>query len=65
MTDMISSAFPYELKRVSLPDSEMACLDEGESDSTLWRNLTPHVAGLGRCLAPDIPGMDGSGKTPY
>jgi haloalkane dehalogenase len=30
----------------------------------LWRNIIPHVAGLGRCLAPDLIGMGQSGKSP-
>ena len=28
----------------------------------LWRNVIPHLADLGRCLAPDLIGMGESGK---
>jgi haloalkane dehalogenase len=54
-------------------DSEMAYVDEGEGDpvvflhgnptsSYLWRNVIREVLGAGRCLAPDLIGMGGSGK---
>jgi haloalkane dehalogenase len=53
----------------------MSYLDTGEGDpivflhgnptsSYLWRNIIPHVSGLGRCLAPDLIGMGQSGKAP-
>jgi haloalkane dehalogenase len=32
------------------------------TSSYLWRNVIPHVAGLGRCLAPDLIGMGDSDK---
>jgi haloalkane dehalogenase len=31
--------------------------------SHLWRNVTPHVAGRARTVAPDLIGMGASGKT--
>ena len=34
------------------------------TSSYLWRNVIPHVAGLGRCLAPDLVGMGRSGRSP-
>lgn len=34
------------------------------TSSYLWRNVIPHVAGLGRCLAPDLVGMGESGPSP-
>ncbi|MBV8054484.1 MAG: haloalkane dehalogenase, partial [Deltaproteobacteria bacterium] len=34
------------------------------TSSYLWRNVIPHLAGLGRCLAPDLAGMGQSGKAP-
>jgi len=34
------------------------------TSSYLWRNVIPHVADLGRCLAPDLVGMGDSGKSP-
>ena len=53
-------------------DSNMTYVDEGSGDaivfihgnptsSYLWRNVIPHLAGQGRCLAPDLIGMGGSG----
>ncbi len=32
------------------------------TSSYLWRNVMPHCAGLGRCLAPDLIGMGDSKK---
>jgi haloalkane dehalogenase len=32
------------------------------TSSYLWRNVIPQVAGLGRCLAPDLIGMGDSGR---
>jgi haloalkane dehalogenase len=32
--------------------------------SYLWRNVIPHVAGIGRCLAPDLVGMGQSAASP-
>ncbi|MBV8494789.1 MAG: haloalkane dehalogenase [Alphaproteobacteria bacterium] len=32
------------------------------TSSYLWRNVMPEVAGLGRCIAPDLIGMGDSGK---
>lgn len=53
----------------------MAWVDVGEGDpilllhgnptsSYLWRNVIPHLAGLGRCIAPDLIGMGDSDKLP-
>ena len=33
------------------------------TSSYLWRNVIPHLAGLGRCLAPDLIGMGESGAS--
>lgn len=61
-------------KRIVVLDSAMAYFDDegaGEAivflhgnptSSYLWRNIIPHVAGLGRCLAPDLIGMGDSGR---
>lgn len=68
----ISAADPYPRQRVAVLDSEIAYVDAGEGDpivflhgnptrSYLWRNVIPHVEGLGRCLAPDLIGMGDSG----
>jgi len=32
------------------------------TSSHLWRNVIPHVSGLGRCIAPDLIGMGDSDK---
>jgi haloalkane dehalogenase len=51
----------------------MAYVDEGDGDaivfahgnptsSYLWRNVMPHLEGLGRLVAADMVGMGGSGK---
>src|SRR5215207_6828903 len=53
----------------------MAYVEAGEGDpivflhgnpasSNLWRNVIPHLAGLGHCLAPDLIGMGDSDKLP-
>ncbi len=34
------------------------------TSSYLWRNIIPHVADLGRCIAPDLVGMGDSAKIP-
>jgi haloalkane dehalogenase len=71
----ISAADPYERKRVTVLDTEMAYVDTGSGDpivflhgnptsSYLWRNVIPHLEGQGRCLAPDLVGMGQSGKNP-
>jgi pimeloyl-ACP methyl ester carboxylesterase len=56
-------------------DTEMAYVETGTGDpvvflhgnptsSYLWRNVIPHVAPVGRCLAPDLVGMGDSGRAP-
>ena len=34
------------------------------TSSYLWRHVLPHLADLGRCVAPDLVGMGGSDKLP-
>ncbi len=34
------------------------------TSSFLWRNIMPELAGLGRCIAPDLVGMRASDKLP-
>ena len=69
----ISAADPYERRRVAVLDSEIAYVDTGAgapivllhgnpTSSYLWRNIIPHLEGVGRCLAPDLIGMGDSGK---
>ncbi len=42
----------------------MVFLHGNPTSSYLWRNVIPHVAALGRCLAPDLVGMGDSGRAP-
>lgn len=71
----ISAVDPFARKRVAVLDTQMEFVDEGEGDpivflhgnptsSYLWRNVIPHVVGLGRALAPDLVGMGRSSKAP-
>lgn len=71
----ISAADPHPRRRVNVDGVEMAYVDVGSGDpivflhgnptsSYLWRNVIPHLSGLGRCLAPDLVGMGDSGRTP-
>ena len=64
---------PMERQRVEVHGSEMAYLEVGEGDpivflhgnptsSYLWRNVLPHIADMGRCIAPDLIGMGDSSK---
>lgn len=70
---MISADFGYEKKRITVLGQEMAYVDTGSGDpivflhgnptsSYLWRNIIPHLEGLGRCIAPDLIGMGDSSK---
>ncbi|RBY77644.1 haloalkane dehalogenase [Geodermatophilus sp. TF02-6] len=76
--DDVSPEDPFPRKRVRVDRRadgtlEMAYVEVGEGDpivflhgnptsSYLWRNVIPHVARLGRCLAPDLIGMGESDK---
>lgn len=75
MSQTIAATDPYERRRIAVLDTEMAYVDTGTGDpivflhgnptsSYLWRNVIPHVEGLGRCLAPDLVGMGESGQAP-
>jgi haloalkane dehalogenase len=70
----LSTAEPAK-KTVTVKGRKMAYVEMGEGDpivflhgnpasSYLWRNIMPHLAGLGRCLAPDLIGMGDSDKLP-
>ena len=66
---------PHTRRRVTIDGLEMSYVETGEGDpivflhgnptsSYLWRNVIPHVADMGRCLAPDLIGMGDSAKSP-
>lgn len=74
-TGEVSANDPYPRQRVDAGGVDMAYVDTGAGDpivflhgnptsSYLWRNIVPHLAPLGRCLAPDLVGMGESGKAP-
>ena len=63
----------YTKKRVDVLGKQMAYVEEGDGDpivflhgnptsSYLWRNIIPHLADRGRCIAPDLIGMGDSDK---
>jgi len=67
------SQFPLLSNRVEVHGSHMHYVEAGAGDpivflhgnptaSYLWRNVIPHLAPLGRCIAPDLIGMGHSGK---
>src|SRR3954454_2840648 len=75
MAAPIPAEDPFPRSRVRVKDAEMAYVDVGQgspivflhgnpTSSYLWRNVIPHVRGLGRCLAPDLVGMGESDKLP-
>lgn len=70
----MTSTKPYaEKKFKEINGKRMAYIDEGQGDaivfqhgnptsSYLWRNVMPHVEGLGRLIAADLIGMGDSDK---
>ncbi len=69
----LSTDYPFEANWLRVRGSRMHFLDEGRGDpfvllhgnptwSYLWRNVVPHLSGLGRCVAPDLIGMGRSDK---
>lgn len=69
----VSADFPFESHYVDMVGSKMHYVDEGEGNPVLflhgnptssyhWRNIIPHVASLGRAVAPDLIGMGKSDK---
>src|SRR5260221_2623074 len=70
----MAGASPYgQLQYRDVHGSRMAYVDQGECDaivfahgnptsSYLWRNVMPHLEGLGRLVAADMIGMGGSDK---
>ena len=70
---MISAEERYAKKETRVLGHTMRYIDEGSGDpivflhgnptsSFLWRNIIPHLSGLGRCIAPDLIGMGDSEK---
>jgi haloalkane dehalogenase len=70
---MIKTSPFAALKHRTIAGRTMAYIDEGEGDaivfqhgnptsSYLWRNVMPHLEGLGRLIACDLIGMGGSDK---
>ena len=75
MSKPISAADAYERHRIAFLETEISYVDTGAGEpavflhgnptsSYLWRNVIPHVEGVGRCLAPDLVGMGDSGAAP-
>jgi haloalkane dehalogenase len=70
----MNAAKPYgQLQYREVNGKRMAYVDEGQGDaivfahgnptsSYLWRNVMPHLEGLGRLVAADMIGMGGSDK---
>ena len=69
---MISAAEPTK-QMISVKGKSMAYVEMGEGDpiifqhgnptsSYLWRNVMPHLADQGRCIAIDLIGMGDSDK---
>ncbi len=65
----------YDKHRATVDDLSMAYVEAGEGNpivflhgnptsSYLWRNVIPHLEGLGRCIAPDLVGHGDSDKLP-
>lgn len=70
---MIGATAYGRLQYRQIHGSKMAYVDEGEGDaivfqhgnptsSYIWRNVMPHLEGLGRLVACDLIGMGGSDK---
>lgn len=70
---MISPKEQFKKKQKQILNRKMSYVDEGKGDpivllhgnptsSYLWRNIIPHLTGLGRCIAPDLIGMGDSEK---
>ncbi|MEX1004214.1 MAG: haloalkane dehalogenase [Acidimicrobiia bacterium] len=63
----------FDKQFVNVLGAQMAFVERGQGDpivflhgnptsSYLWRNVIPHVEGVGRCIAPDLIGMGDSEK---
>lgn len=69
----ISAAFPFKSNYIEVNGAKMHYIQEGTGNpilflhgmpasSYVWRNIIPHLAPLGRCIAPDLIGMGKSDK---
>jgi len=69
MQQIASHQDNHPRRRIPVHDSEISYVDVGYGRpivllhgnptwSYLWRNIIPHVASLGRCLAPDLDGRN-------
>ena len=72
---MISANMPYKKSFKTINSKSIAFVDVGEGDpivllhgnptsSYLWRNVIPHLEGMGRVIAPDLIGQGDSDKLP-
>ena len=70
---MISANMPYKKSFKTINGKSIAFVDVGEGDpivllhgnptsSYLWRNVIPHLEGMGRVIAPDLIGQGDSDK---
>ncbi len=70
---MISPDERYSRSRITVDGLDMAYVEVGTGDpivflhgnptsSYLWRNVMPHLEGMGRLIAPDLIGMGDSAK---
>lgn len=71
----MSTTMRYPKRRAEVLGRSMAYVEVGEgppivllhgnpTSSYLWRDVIPHLEGLGRCVAPDLIGMGDSDKLP-
>lgn len=72
---MAISTVEHPKKSVEVHGRKMTYVEMGQGDpivflhgnptsSYLWRNVMPHLQGMGRCIAPDLIGMGDSEKLP-
>ncbi len=70
---MSTTKMRYDKKTATIKGKKMAYVETGSGDpivflhgnptsSFLWRDVIPHLEGMGRCIAPDLIGMGDSEK---
>ena len=75
MGGAVDAAERYAKRKVDVEGVHMAYVEVGQgrpvvllhgnpTSSYLWRNVLPHLEGIGRCVAPDLVGMGDSGRLP-